>query len=454
MPETRLPIKDIVAYAAPAVGLGYMYLLVVLYVMKYSTDILLIAPAIMGLIFSVSRIMDALSDPLIGYLSDKTHSRFGRRRMWMMASIVPTFAFFYMIFSQPAGMQGTALTAWMATAVIGFYIAITLCFIPHLSLGAELVSDYHERSRLYGYRHAAYTLGSILALYSMQEFLTTGQTGKQAVQELVDVYAIAAGLVFAVLVIVALVILREKSGFAGKARKNAYATIADVWGNPHARLLLVVTFIENIGAAAIGVLTLYIAHYILGRPLMAALIILFYMVPSALSVPLWIPLSKRVGKARLWSFSMVLTAVSFGAMFSLMFIEGDIQLYLMVFLAFSAGLAAGCGGTIGPSVQSDVIDYDEMITGERKEGAYFAAWNFVYKSAYGVMLLLTGFALQLAGFIPNVEQSDAVKYTLLTLYGLLPFVCYLVGAWLFRSFKLDESMHADIRRDMDKQQTS
>ena len=83
-------------------------------------------------------------------------------------------------------------------------------------------------------------------------------------------------------------------------------------------------------------------------------------------------------------------------MFVLPFISNVTSLIVMFVLAAFAGLAAGCGGTIGPSVQGDVIDYDEQQTGERKEGSYFAAWNFVYKSAFGVMSLLTGYVLEFA----------------------------------------------------------
>jgi len=120
-----------------------------------------------------------------------------------------------------------------------------------------------------------------------------------------------------------------------------------------------------------------------------------------------------------------------------------------VVLSIFAGLAAGAGGTIGPSVQGDVIDYDEHLTGERKEGSYFAAWNFVYKSAMGVMLALTGFVLQAAGFVPNVEQTMVVKLAIVSLYGLFPLICYVVGATLFSRFRLDEAAHAEIRSQLD-----
>ena len=118
-------------------------------------------------------------------------------------------------------------------------------------------------------------------------------------------------------------------------------------------------------------------------------------------------------------------------------------------MAFFAGLANGCGGTLGPSVQGDVIDYDEYMTGERKEGAYFAAWNFMQKSALGLMLLLTGFVLEFAGFVPNAEQSMQTKLAMVTLYGLFPLVCYVVGAYMFSKFTLDETAHGKIRRELD-----
>ena len=117
----RVPWRTVFAYGAPTVGAGYMYLLVGLYVMKFSTDVLLIAPAVMGVIFSISRVWDAISDPLVGYLSDRTVGSFGRRRTWMAASVIPIGAAFVMVFSPPADLSEAALIGWMAVAVIGFY---------------------------------------------------------------------------------------------------------------------------------------------------------------------------------------------------------------------------------------------------------------------------------------------------------------------------------------------
>lgn len=147
---------------------------------------------------------------------------------------------------------------------------------------------------------------------------------------------------------------------------------------------------------------------------------------------------------------MLLTGVSFGSMFVLPFLDDmNFKILYMGVAAVFAGLAAGCGGTVSPSIQGDVIDYDEMVTGERKEGSYFAAWNFVYKSAIGVMMLLTGFVLQLSGFVPNQEQTMTVQVSIITLYSLFPLVCYLIGAYLFTRFTLDEKAYVEIRQTLD-----
>ncbi|MFZ8973424.1 MAG: MFS transporter [Pseudomonadales bacterium] len=434
----RLGWLKIAAYSAPTVGVGYMYLLIGLYIMKFSTDVLLISPAIMGTIFGVSRVWDAISDPLVGYYSDKTQSSLGRRRSWLLLSMLPIAAMFVMVFSPPASLTGAGLVVWMAVGVIGFYSAMTLFMVPHLSMGPELSSDYHERSRLYGFRHAAYTVGSIIALISMQLLINAEQVSEAQVRDTAFELSALAGIVTALLIAVAVVKLKERPDYQGRVGQTPFGAFKDVWGNPHARLVIVVTFIENIGSAVIALLTLYVCQYVVGTPSLAPLIILTYMIPSSLSVPLWIPLSRRVGKIRLWMFSMMLTGLSFGGMFVLPFLDAIEDRTLVIFvLAFFAGLSAGCGGTIAPSVQSDIIDYDEFKTGERKEGSYFAAFNFVQKSATGVMILITGWVLELSGFMPNVEQTFTVQIAIVTLYGLSPLICYTIGTVLFCKFWLD-----------------
>jgi GPH family glycoside/pentoside/hexuronide:cation symporter len=355
-----------------------------------------------------------------------------------------------MVFAPPIALDEGGLGIWMGIAIVGFYSAMTLFFVPHMSLGAELTDDYHERSRLFGVRHAAYTVGSILSLVTMYMLITAENTPGANVRVVAEQLAIVAIVAMVALVLYAVWRLEERTEFQGRPVGSPLQAFRDIWKNPHARLLIIVTFIEQIGSSAIAALTLYVTHYVVGAPLWAPVIIFAYMLPSSASVPIWLGLSRRFGKINVWLFGMVLTGLSFGAMFFIPFLPTvEARIALIMIAAVFAGFAGGCGGTMAPSVQGDVIDFDEYQTGERKEGSYFAAWNFVYKSALGVMLLLTGFVLEWTGFTPNVEQTMTVKLAMVSLYGLFPLVCYTVGAILFSRFKLDEAAYAKIRAALD-----
>ena len=446
----KVPLGTTIAYGMPGLGAGYMYLLMSLYVMKFSTDVLLIAPAVMGVIFSISRIWDAVSDPIAGYLSDRTTFKFGRRRTWMLISFIPISFGFLAVFSPPESMQGQSLDLWMMIAILSFYSAITLLNVPHMALGAELSEDYHERTRLFGVRHIGFTLGSILALVSMSLLISEENNPNGDVRQLAGSLAFYAIGAMSLMIFFAVSKLKENPEFQNRVNKNPFKAFRDVWINPHAKILIIVLIIENLGGAVIGVLTLYVTQYIVEAPAWAPLIIFAYMLPSALSVPLWIPLSRRFGKIRLWVFSLAFTGISFGGIFIIPFLDSVTDRLIVMFIgAALGGMAAGCGGAIGPSVKGDVIDYDEYLTGERKEGSYFAALNFVFKSATGIMLLVTGFVLQFSGFIPNQPQTMEVKIALISLYGLVPLVFYSLGAYLlYKKFKFGEKEHAAIKQQI------
>ncbi len=447
-----VPIGTSIVYGLPGIGAGYMYLLVNLYIMKFSTDVLLIAPAVMGVIFSISRIWDAVSDPVAGYLSDRTTFKFGRRRTWILVSFVPISLGFLAVFSPPASMEGQALDTWMMFAILGFYSAMTLFLVPHMALGAEISDDYHERTKLFGVRHIGFTLGSILALVSMSILINEEVKPEGNVRQLASNLALLSVLIMSAFIIFSVSRLKERPEYQNRVNKNPFKAFRDVWKNYHAKILLIILFIENLGGAVIGVLTLYVTQYIVEAPEWAPLIIFAYMFPAAASVPLWIPLSRKYGKIKLWIFSLAATGIAFGGIFVIPFLDSVTERLIVIFTgAILGGIAAGCGGAVGPSIKGDVIDYDEYLTGERKEGTYFAAANFVFKSATGIMLLLTGFVLQFSGFIPNQPQTMEVKVALISLYGLVPLIFYSLGAFiLYKKFKFGEKEHAAIKSELVK----
>ncbi len=427
-------------YSLPPLGAGYMFLLVSLFLMKFATDVLLIAPAAMGAIFMIGRIWDAVTDPVAGYLSDRTNTRFGRRRPWILAAAIPIGGAFVMMWSPPENLEGAAAVGWMGVAVLLFYTAMTAFIVPHNSLGAELTTRYHDRTRVFGVRQVGWNLGSFFALGAMYALTMT-----DTVRTLAREQAALAAIATVVLVVLMAVRLKERPEFQGRGGTRPFAAFKDVWSNPHARLLLFVFFIESVGGAVIGALTIYFSEYVLQTPDMTVWYIVSYFVAATASIPIWVPMSRWLGKKRLWFFAMIATALGFGSTFLL---EPGMATHLIV-IAAGLGVAAGCGNIVGPSIQADIIDYDDYRTGERKEGAYFAAWNFVFKSATGVTLGLTGFALQAAGFEPNVEQSESSKLAIRSLYALFPLVCYVVGGMLFLRFRFNEAEYAEVRRELD-----
>lgn len=437
----KLPLATLLNYNIPTFGVGFMFFMVTLYLMKFATDVLLIAPAAIGLIFGISRIWDAVTDPVAGYLSDRTSFKAGRRRPWILFSIPFICGAFYMMWNPMAGLSDQGNVIWMGIAVLLFYTSMTAFTVPHTSLGAELSLNYHERTKIFGMRHMIWNSGSLMALVAMHQLII-----RDDVLDTAWVISIIACVVTAILIFWMAVSIRERPEFQGRGEENPFTAFKDVIKNPHALLLLVVFFIENLGSATIGILTPYIAEYIVGRPEKTVIYILLYLVPSVLSVPLWIPLSRRVGKKNMWLFSMLVTAFGFGGMF---FLEEGSDVLISI-LAVICGLGAGSGAVVAPSIQADVIDYDEYCSGKRKEGIYFAAWNFVFKSATGITLMLTGFVLSLSGFVPNEEQSDVAKLALLTLYAIFPLVCYVIGALIFTRFKMNEASYQEIRDSLDR----
>jgi GPH family glycoside/pentoside/hexuronide:cation symporter len=345
-----------------------------------------------------------------------------------------------MVWSPPQTLTGNALVVWMAVGVVGFYTAMTIFGVPHASLGAELSMSYDDRNRVFGWRHICFMSGAFVAIGGMR-LLIASDTPRATANSL----ALVASLVTVGMMLFCVARVRERPEHMGRGADNPFRAFRDVLKNPHARRLLIVALIEHLGSANITILTPYAAHYIIGTPHLTSVFVLCYMVAAVSTALFWVRLAKRYDKKQLWMFSMMLTGVSFGGMFFCG--EGD---WLPVsLLATLGGVGGGCGGIIAPSIQSDIIDYDEYMTGQRKEGAYFAAFSFAFKGSAGLTLMFTGLVLQLSGFEPNVEQTETAKLAIKSLFALFPLVSLWCGALLLSRFALNREEHAELRAAID-----
>jgi GPH family glycoside/pentoside/hexuronide:cation symporter len=438
-PGDRLATSTVLLFSVPALGQGFLYLFTGMYLLKFSTDVLGIAPATMGLLFFVSRVWDAVSDPLAGYLSDRTSTRFGRRRPWLFASAIPFGLSFYAMWAPPESLDAQQLAVWMGVSILVFYTCGTIYNVPHDSLAAELSDSYEDRNRIFGIRRALFGVGTIFVFVAVSGMSASSDPRGDA-----RLYAIVAGLVTAVSIVVTAIGIRERPGFQGRGAREPFRAFAEVFRNPHARVLLGVFFLQQIGVGVVTVMAAYYAQYILGDPAQFAPMIGVLFAVSLVSIPVWIRLGRRYDKKSILLFSMCVVG---GALFSMGFFgKGDLTALMVV--CGLAGAAIGGLDVVFPSMQADVIDYDELRSNERKEGVYFAAWAFAAKTALGISGMLAGLALAGVDYSPGAEQPESVRWTIRILMSGVPLLTYGGGILLFRRFGLTREAHDEIRSQL------
>jgi Na+/melibiose symporter-like transporter len=304
-----------------------------------------------------------------------------------------------------------------------------------------MTQQAQARNRVFGVRTLLKSLGLIGALTLGVALIDSEHARRNAAPLIYG----AAALTAISLWLMVWKLPEERGEYSGRGAKNPFAAIRDVWRNRLARTVLIVYFIEMLGVGGIGVLVPYVVEYVLEMPGKAALFLGVYGAAQIAGIPLWVKLGDRFEKQNLWLFAMGQSLVGFGLM---IFISAGNWL-LMVVASLLAGSAGSCSNTIGVSLKADIIDTDELATGERKEGSFFAAWSFANKLASGLMLGIVGVALEVIGYVPNQEQSESVRSGMLFLMGGLPMIGYGIGMAIFSRFDLKRAEHARIRAEID-----
>jgi GPH family glycoside/pentoside/hexuronide:cation symporter len=432
--EARVPTATLVTWSLPALATGFMMGLVTLYLLKYATDVLLVAPATMGLLFGVARIWDAFSDPLVGHWSDRT--RLGRRRPWFLGSVIPVGLCFVALWSPPGGLAGVSLTLWMGAAVLLFFTAYTAFNIPHAALGAELSQEHHDRTRVFAVRAFVELAGVLLAAGALGVMERSAEPRSTATS-----LAALCALVGGTLVLYSTFRLRERPDYQGRGGESPIRAFRDVFRNPHALLIIVILLLETLGFAAMTTIMPFATDYAFDLRGHTSTVLGTAIGSMLLGLPIWLPLSRRVGKRNLWLATLWIKAAAFGGLF---FTPAGALVPLIIGVIV-IGATHGCGMVIGPSIKADIVDWDEVQSGERKEGVYFATWNLASKSAAGFAIALGGVALGAAGFVPNAVQEPDTRLVIRCLFALAPCACYSIAALLLKRFSLDEQEHRRIR---------
>jgi len=414
------------AYGAPILGLAFMLFFVQFYFLKFATDILLLPPAWVGALFALAKVWDAASNPLVGSWSDRTKSRWGRRRPFLFGALPLLVAGYVMLWRPPHALGQVGLFIWVGVALFIFFSAFALYAIPHAALGAEMSPDSHERTRLFGGKQISFTLGILVAFAAIQAAMNA-EVPRTAAGNMALPSALGA---IVLLAITPLVIADLKGGASGG--QGLRGGMRDVLANRPARRLLFVWFVESLGVGAVGTMAPYIAEYLLERPDIVGTLPAAYVVAGVASIPLWVRVSRRYGPRDTWLGTMLLASAAFGGM---MFVgSGDLPLAFVLLIA--AGIAMGCGSVLSASLMADLIDLDEKNTGERKEGVYSASMMFALKIGASLATAATGVVLGIAGFVPNTAQTPESLLGMRILFGGFPCAGFLIGAILFRGFPL------------------
>jgi len=434
------------AYAAPAFALALVGIPIYVYIPKFYTDVVGIHVGILGLLLLGVRVFDAVTDPVIGVVSDRTRTRYGRRRPYVaLGSIVLAFAIF-MLFNPPGGSP-TFETVWFGGWIFCLFLFWTLVTVPYESLGPEITFDYNERTTLFGMRDGALMVGTLVAasaplLVSNLLNLPEGLDGEK-----IKFFTIS--VIYSPLVIAmcwwCVFTIPERAASMGQTKPKT--PLWECFKNRPFVILLISYTIAAFGSNLPATLILYYVEYVLHSE-SADLFLALYFVTGILFLPGWVLLARRKGKKMTWITSMVINTGAFLGVFFLG--PGDAHLYGI--LVFASGIGFGATLAIPSAMQADVIDYDELMSGTRREGLYIGVWSVAKKLAAA---LGVGIALSILGFVgykPNTAQPESVVLTLRVLYALVPSVCNLLAILIATAYPIDRVRHQAIRDAVTTQQ--
>lgn len=434
-PEARPATPVFFFYALPAVPLAAIALPLYIIVPSFYAASFAIPLEAIGAVLLAIRLIDAVTDPVFGWLADRVPLPIGRRRGFFLASLPLTALAAFMLFWPPTDAGLLHLAVWGTALSIG----TTWTILPYTAWGAELSGDYHERVRVSAWREGATLIGSLLAIslpFAGGLEQANGFHGLAWIAVLIVTLLPLTGLLAAWRV--------PEPDDRSVKRLTIRESLAHLVANrPFLRLgsaFLLNSFANAIPAS----LFIYFVTARLAAPGYEGPLLFAYFLSAILGVPLAVRASALFGKHRAWSVSMALACLFFsGAGF---LGEGDIGLFAVICVI--TGLLLGFDLALPPAIQADVIDHDTVRSGEQRSGLYFAAWSFITKLSLALSAGVVFPILGLAGFSTTAgeAQSAVALGTLGVLYAWLPILPKLAAIALMWRFSLDRTEQEKLQR--------
>lgn len=431
-PASPLPLRRLVTYALPALPLAVLVLPT--YVFLPSVYAQAGVPlAVVGLVLLLARLWDGITDPLIGALSDRVDTRFGRRKPWIAAGLPLTMVALWFLLAPGPGVGAIHLLGWSFALFLGW----TMMIVPLTAWGAELSDDYHQRTRVAGFREAATVIGTVLAL-TLPFAAGVGAAGQEG--SALRLLALAVLILLPLFTIITLWVVPESPQPPAR-RVNFRRGAKIILANRAFRKLILAYLINGVANGLPAQLFLFFVQHALMEGGRAGLLLLCYFASGLLAVPLWLGLSAKFGKHVVWRWAMIWNIAWFLPVPLLG--PGDFWPFLLI--CVMTGLSLGADLILPSAMQADVVDMDTARTGRARTGLYFAFWGLATKLATALAALGLTIA-GLYGFDPVTGGTPAGLTMLVALYTGVPVLFKAAAVALLWHWPLTREMQADLRQ--------
>ncbi len=397
----RLSLRTKLLFSTGDLSTSIPLAIVMFFQLYFLTDVAGLRPDLAAWAVAAGRVWDAVNDPLFGLLSDRIRTRWGRRRVLLLFGAVPLGLSFAMMWLVPP-WSPLALTAYYAVAFILFDTVFTAVHVGYNALTPEMTADYDERSSLNGYRMVlsiSGTLGAIILATVLGWFVEDSRL-------LFAIVGAGLGLVSMVPPLVVFAVTQERPAKEQPAALPVRQALTMTLGNRPFRLVMGLYLLSWTTASILAANLVYFANYYLRVPEQATYFVLVAQGSAILFIPLWVWVARRLDKRR----AFLLGTASWIAVLLGIFVLGPDQVGLAYALAALAGSGIATAYVLPWSMVPDIIEYDEVRSGQRREGSYYAFASFFQKLATGAALWAMGQALALTGYInPPTSGSLPVQ---------------------------------------------
>lgn len=433
------------AFAAPQIALAALYTPVFVYLAPFYSEARGLDLPLIAALLIAARAIDAVSDPVMGWISDRLRPPLGRRKFWLAASTPLVCLSAWMLFAPPETAGPFYLAGWLIALTLSWTVALT----PYFAWGAEIADDYAGRARAAAWREGAFLVGTLAAalLYALGPGLIGDpEGGAEAGLRAVALFVVVSLPVFALLAIVLAPEPRDRSrpgvpgGALGEGLRDGLRAMVR---NGPFRRLIGSYFVNSCANALPAALFLFYCQYVLEADQeTTGLLFVAYLVSAVLAAPAWSWLARRYDKHRVWCVAMLYACAIFSIAPFLG--PGDVAIFLAV--SVLTGIAFGADVILPTAMNADVVDVDTAETGVQRTGLYFAAWSVCFKLASGLAAGGGVYTLSRIGFDPaQGAQSPEALAALAWIYAGAPIVLKLAAVAMMWRFPLGAAAQAALR---------